>query len=167
MKLRFFGKVIGFLTLLVNALLGVTDLIGPVLQVVQGVKAMIEGAKNAKRTVNGLVSTLPKALQAKLNSALPNAIQKLGLNIDAKLTPDEQLAALVEYVNKQPNEVRSSIYAKLSSLLFRELEPKVSEAEADTAIQLAYFQSKVKSGVVEVVDHQAEPEAVAAATPVE
>lgn len=144
MNPMFFGKVVAFLTLLINAMTGVREVINPILGVIEQIKGIVrEGKGSNDPEVKNLTEGLPAILKAKVNKALPKAIKNLGIPLEEK---GNVVKSFITYVEAQPDPQRSGLYSKLASHIYREVEGKVSEVEADTLIQLHYLKGKMSGG---------------------
>lgn len=75
---------------------------------------------------------------------LANAVTSLEI-VDQCLnekTIEAQIKCFVDAINKQPKTIREAIYLKLASELVKREYKGISQAEADTMVQLAFIKTK-------------------------
>jgi hypothetical protein len=146
--MKILKRITGLLSSAFTLLGSVGVHIAPAVKVVNCLKAVVNNP--ALDILTGLTKNdWDEKLLRQIRTAVDDVVQ--GLNVPEVTTGkgsvfSKQVADLTAFIREQPDNHRSAIYAKSASLIASRLSGgKLSEAEADTLVQLAYVQQKAES----------------------
>lgn len=145
--MKFLKRIAGLLSSAFALLGDVSAHIGPAVKVVDRIKALVNNP--ALDILTGLTKAdWDEKLLRQIRNAVDDVVQGLHIpEVTAKGSVfQKQVGDLVAFIRDQPDTHRSAIYAKSASLIATHLSgDKLTEAEADTLVQLAYVQQKAEA----------------------
>jgi hypothetical protein len=144
-------KIFGKIGLLLAAALNhagdlVAQCVQPSLKAVNAIKAIVNNP--ALDLLTGLTKAeWDEKLLRQVRAGVDMMVQELSLpevtTGSKKSVFEKQVGDLASFIREQPTALRSALYAKTAAVVAKHLSGnKLTEAEADTLVQMAYAQSK-------------------------